>query len=323
MANYIIRRILQAIIVLFVLSFVCYALLSLMPGDPIDIMISSNPNIKPEDVERLRTLYGLDKPIYERYANWIETIFAGDLGYSRTYRIPVADIIGSRLLNTFVLSTLAFLLATIIGIGIGILAGLRPGSKFDYSVNFFSFAGISIPSFFLAIILIIIFSVKVPLFPAGGTATIGMVYESWWDEMLDRAKYLVLPVISLATLQLASYARYARSSMMETMRHDFIRTARAKGMDRRTVVMTHGFRNALIPIITVVALSASSLFSGALITETIFAYQGIGKMVFDAIMQNDYNVAMISFMISVAMVLFMNLLADILYAVVDPRISYN
>ncbi|MNL18457.1 Dipeptide transport system permease protein DppB [compost metagenome] len=171
--------------------------------------------------------------------------------------------------------------------------------------------------------MIILFAVKFPLFPAGGTQTIGAGELGFWADLMDRSKYLVLPVLSLSIQQIGRFSRFTRSAMLEAMRNDFIRTARAKGLSRRSVIWQHGFRNALIPLITILALSFSGLFSGAILTETVFAYQGVGKLVYDSIIGNDYNVAMISFVISVSMVLLANLLADILYGFADPRISYQ
>lgn len=323
MSTYIMRRLLQTVIVVGVLSFVTFGIMSLMPGDPVDIMASSNPKITPEDIARLKSLYGLDKPVHERYFNWAKSVLSGDLGYSRTYRIPVSEIIGPRLLNSVILSACAMFLALLIGIPLGVFSALKPNSKFDYFANMFAFAGISTPSFFIALVLIMIFAVNLGWFPAIGTSTPGSENMSGFEAFLDRLKHLVLPTISLTALQLGVYVRYSRSSMMEAMRNDFIRTAKAKGMNEKTVIWVHGFRNAMIPIITIVALSLSFLFSGALITETIFSYQGVGKLLYDSIIANDFNVAMVSFMITIIMVLIMNLAADLLYAVVDPRISYT
>ncbi len=323
MTTFIIRRLIQTLIVIALLSYFCYILMTLMPGDPVELMIQSNPKITSADIERLRTLYGLDQPGYVRYFNWVSTILHGDLGYSRTYRIPVSEIMGPKLWNTFILSMASLVLALLIAVPVGVYSALNPNSKTDYFINFFAFAGISVPSFWLALMLIIIFSVWLKVLPAGGTYTIGEEYTSWTAEVLDRARFLILPTCSLAYLQIGRFVRFTRSAMLEAMRNDYIRTAKAKGMSYYTVIWKHGFRNALIPLITILTLSFSGLFSGALITETVFAYQGAGKLVYDSIIANDFNVAMVSFIISVTMVLMMNLLADILYGVVDPRISYK
>lgn len=323
MSAFITRRILQTLVVIAILSYVCFYLMTLMPGDPVDMMVASNPKITAEDVARLKSLYGLDQPTYKRYGNWMGSILQGDLGYSRTYRVPVQELMGPRLWNTFLLSFASLAISIAIAVPLGIISALRPGSRTDYIVNFFSFGGISIPSFWLAIVLIIIFAVKIPILPAGGTQTIGSENLGFWANFWDRSIYLILPVASLAIQQIGRFSRFTRSAMLEALRNDFIRTARAKGLSRNTVIWKHAFRNALIPLITILALSFSGLFSGAILTETVFAYQGVGKLVYDSIIGNDYNVAMISFVISVSMVLIMNLIADLLYGFADPRITYN
>ena len=323
MHTYILRRLIQTVAVIVILSYVCFYIMSLMPGDPVEMMIASNPKITSEDVARLRELYGLDQPAYKRYMTWVSTIAQGDLGYSRTYRVPVSDLMGPRLWNTFVLSMLSLVASLLIAVPLGIFSALKPGSKLDSFVNFFSFAGISVPSFWLGLILIIIFSVQLGILPAGGTETVGVDQMGFWKQMADRSLYLILPVLSLSVQRIGIFVRFVRSGMIEVMRNDYIRTAKAKGLSRQAVLWNHAFRNTFIPLITIVALSLSGVFSGALLTETVFAYQGVGKLVYDSIMANDYNVAMVSFVISVSMVLIMNLLADILYGFADPRISYT
>jgi peptide/nickel transport system permease protein len=323
MTNFIIRRLIQTFIVIVLLTYVSFNLMTLMPGDPVEQMIQSNPKITSEDITRLKALYGLDQPAYKRYLSWVGKFVQGDLGYSRTYRIPVTELIGSKMGNTVILSLSALLVAILVSVPLGIWCALKPGSKTDYIVNFFAFSGISMPSFWLGIMLIIIFSVTLGWFPAGGTTSIGVENLSFFAGLNDRLSYLILPTMSLSYLSIGYYLRYVRSSMMEAMRNDYVRTAKAKGLNRKVVIFKHGFRNALLPLITIFALSFSGVFSGALITETVFAYQGLGKLFYDSIISNDFNVAMVSFVISVTMVLVMNLVADILYGFADPRISYK
>jgi len=323
MTTYILRRLIQTLIMLAVLSYVCFTLMALMPGDPVELMIQSNPKMTTADVARLKSLYGLDQPSYVRYANWVKTLAQGDLGYSRIYRIPITEFMPARLMNTFILSLASLIVALLISVPLGVYTALRPNTKFDYIVNFFAFAGISVPSFWLGIMLILIFSVYFSWLPAGGTTTAGIEGADFFTLTLDRTKYLILPVISLAYMEVGTFLRYTRSAMMEAMRGEYIRTAKAKGLSRPVIIWGHGFRNALLSLITIVTLSLSAVFSGALITETVFSYQGVGKLVYDATIGNDFNVAMVSFMISVAMVLLLNLVADILYAFADPRISYT
>lgn len=323
MANYIFRRLIQLMVVLSILSFVCYGLMTLMPGDPLDIMISSNPKITAEDITRLKAMYGLDLPLYERYWNWVSDLLVGDMGYSRTYKISTWEILKPRLINTFFLTFSSLILSLLIAVPIGVISAVKKGSKLDYYSSLFAFAGISIPSFFLAIILIILFAVKLKWFPAGGTYTISEVELTGWAFIKDRIYYLVLPTLSLMFLQMGQFVRYTRSAMLEVLKQDYIRTARSKGIPYKKVIGIHALKNAIIPLITVTSISFGFLFSGAIITETIFAYQGVGRLVYDSIMGNDYNVAMVAFIISIGMVLLMNLIADIFYAICDPRISYK
>lgn len=322
MTTYIIRRLIQTVFVLFVLTFVTYALMGLMPGDPLDVACSANPHCTPDNLAQMKKNLGLDRPIQERYIKWITAFVQGDLGYSRIYRKPVVEILWPRLQNTMILWSTALFVSMLIAIPLGVFSSLRSGTKVDYILNFFSFMGISVPSFWLGLMLIIVFAVQFSWFPAGGVETIGKDYTGM-ALVLDRMKYLVLPVISLSAQTIAEWVRYTRASMMDVMRHDFIRTARAKGLSQPRVIVMHGLRNALVPVVTVIALSFAHMFSGALITETVFSYQGAGKLIFDSIIGNDFNVAMCTFIISCIAVLVMNLVADILYAYLDPRISYS
>jgi len=317
MLKYISGRLLQTVFVLVALSFFCYVLLTLMPGDPVELMIQSNPKITQEDVERLRSLYGIDQPVYLRYGNWIKDILSGDLGFSRTYRVPVTELLLPRLKNTFTLSFLALLFSLAIAIPLGILAALKANQRVDYIIGFFSFGGISTPSFWLGLMLIIVFAVKLQWLPASGTEPIGLTSPSFFD----RLPYLILPALTLSYISIGRFIRFTRSAMLESLKNDYIRTATAKGLPRKTVIWKHAFRNALLSLITMVTLSFSGVFSGATITETVFAYQGVGKLVYDSILANDFNVAMISFMISVSMVLIFSLVADLLYSWADPRIQ--
>ena len=324
MTAYIMRRLFQTVVLTLALSFVAFALMGLMPGDPLDIACQANPHCTPENLEQMKKNLGLDQPIHVRYSKWLIAIVHGDLGYSRTYRLPVSEILGPRLVNTFYMSGLSLLLSIAIAIPLGVFTSLRQNTKFDYTLNMLAFAGISVPSFWLALMLIIIFAVKLQWLPASGTETVGLdAALSGWEIAVDRIKYLILPVTALSLLTVASWVRFTRAKMLETLRHDYIRTARAKGLPERQVIMRHALRNALIPVVTIIALDFSGLFSGAVITETVFAYQGAGKLIFDAIFANDYNLAMCSFIITALAVMLMNLAADILYAYLDPRITYS
>ncbi|MEJ2171581.1 MAG: ABC transporter permease [Woeseiaceae bacterium] len=313
MRRFLLIRGLQSLVVLTIMSFVIYSLIGLMPGDPIDLMISANPNMTAADAAALRELYGLDLPVYERYWNWLTTALSGDLGYSRLFGQPVLDVLIPALKNSVVLMGTAFVLAVCIAIPVGTFAASKPRSALDYGVNLFAFAGISIPSFWLALMLIIVFGVFLGWLPAGGIAADGA-------GLLEQAKYMVLPVATIATLSIGSYSRYTRSSMLEVLRQDYIRTARAKGASRSRVVWKHALRNAMIPVVTILALDFGYLFSGALVTETIYSWPGMGKLIFDSVMGNDFNLALVALLFATALTLTGNLLADICYAFLDPRI---
>ncbi|MFQ5973785.1 MAG: ABC transporter permease [Alphaproteobacteria bacterium] len=317
MGRYVAGRIVQSLIVLAIMSFVVFTLMGLMPGDPIDIMVASNPELTPADAQRLKRLHGLDLPIWERYWNWLTAALGGDFGYSRNFNRPVFEILLPRLGNTLVLLGISSALAIAIAIPLGIMAAVRPHSLADNTINLFCFAGISMPPFWLALLFILLFAVALGILPAGGMGSLD------GGGLLDRARFLVLPVATLALASLASYTRFMRASMMEALRQDYVRTARAKGVSPRRVVLGHALRNALLPVVTIVALDFGSLFSGALITETMFAYLGMGKLIYDSILGNDFNLALVALLFATFVVMVGNLLADIGYAALDPRISYR
>ena len=317
MSRFLLARMGQSLLVLAVMSFVVFALMGMMPGDPIDLMISADPKMTSEDAGRLRALYGLDKPITERYLNWLGAALGGDLGFSRLHSKPVPVVLLPALANTLKLMGMALGLSLLIGLPLGMVSALRPYSKVDYAVNLVAFAGISVPAFWLALLLIIVFAVILGVLPAGGTGFLD------GGGLWDQAKYLVLPVANLTIASVGGHTRYMRASMIEVLRQDYIRTARAKGAGRLRVVLVHALRNALIPVTTIIALDFGYLFSGALITETIFAYPGMGKLIFDSIMGNDYNLALVALLFATLVTLAGNLLADLAYARLDPRITYR
>jgi len=313
MRGFLIGRAIQSIFVLLIMSFVIYSLIGLMPGDPIDQMISADPKMTPADAAHLRALYGLDLPIHERYWNWLSNALSGDLGYSRLFAKPVLDVLFPAMLNTLMLLGMAFVLSISIAIPIGTLAASRQRSAFDYGVNLFAFAGISIPSFWLALMLIIIFAVILGVLPAGGIAEQGA-------SLFEQIRFLILPAATITLVSIGGHARYVRASMLEVLRMDYIRTARAKGAGSMRVIWRHALRNAMIPVVTIIALDFGVLFSGALVTETIYSWPGMGKLIFDSVMGNDFNLALVALLFATGFTLLANLLADICYAWLDPRI---
>ena len=316
MLAFLTRRIMGMTAVLAVMSFIVFMLIGLMPGDPIDIMIASNPDLTPADGERLKRLHGLDLPLWERYANWLGGVFTGDLGFSRTYNRPVMEILLPRLGNTVILLGLSSIVAILIAIPLGVIAATRPRSRLDGAINLFCFAGISVPPFWLALVFIMVFAVTLGWLPAGGMGAPDA-------GPFARLEFLLLPVATLTIASLAGYTRFARAAMIEVLRQDYIRTARAKGLGPRRTVFGHGLRNAMLPLTTIIALDFGTLFSGALITETMFGYLGMGKLIYDSILGSDFNLALVGLLLTTLVVLIGNFLADIAYAVLDPRISFR
>lgn len=314
MSRFLLQRLLESLLVIWLMSFLVYLLIGLMPGDPIDIMISADPNLGAEDAQRLREVYGLDRPLLARYWAWLTSALSGDLGYSRLFNRPVEDILLPRLGNTLLLMSCALVLALAIALPLGVAAARRPGSFLDVAVNLGAFAGASLPSFWLAILLILLFAVTLGWLPAGGTGQ---------ESLLERLRHLILPVLALSVASIAGLLRHVRASVREALRQDWVRTARAKGLSERQVVYGHVLRNALIPVVTILALELGTLFGGALITETVFSWLGMGKTIYDAIMGNDYNLALIGLLLATGTVLLANLLADLAYAWLDPRIDYR
>jgi peptide/nickel transport system permease protein len=314
MTRYLASRLLQALLVLAIMSVVIYALIGLMPGDPIDLMLTANPKLTAADVARLKSLYGLDLPLYQRYLNWLAAALGGDLGYSRAYARPVLEVLLPRLANTAWLMGLSLLLALAAALPIGTAAAARPHGRRDAAINLLCFAGISVPPFWLALLLIGLFAVGLGWLPAGGIETVGN------GSLADRARHMILPVLSLTLLSVAGFTRYLRAELIEVLGEDYVRTARAKGLSEASVLFKHALKNALIPVVTVIGLDFGALFSGALITETMFAYPGMGKLIYDSIMGNDFNLAMVALLFATAMTLLANLAADLAVGWLDPRV---
>ena len=316
MGSKIFRRLIHMGAVLLILSAALYYLLGLMPGDPVDLLITSRPHITAEDIAHLRKLYGLDDPIYLRYFKWVkQVVFEGDLGFSRIYKRPTGEILVSRIGNTFRLMGAAFFLSLLIAIPVGIYSALHQRSPFDYLLNLGAFVGISIPAFWLGLMTIILFAEILGWFPAGGMKTLGV------DTLRDRLWHLTLPAAVLSVETVGRWSRFMRGSLFEVLGKDYIRTARAKGLGETAIIGKHALRNASLPMITILAVSVPGLFSGALITETIFAWPGMGRLLYDSVILTDYYVAMMAFMALAVLTLLFNLLADLAYGWADPRVK--
>ena len=317
MIRYTAIRLVEIAALLFLLSFVIYGLIGLMPGDPIDLMRSADPRVSAADVARLKAVYGLDRPLVERYFAWLGQALQGELGYSRLFATPVGAAVLPRLGNSLLLMAASFFLALSLALVLGIVAARRPDSRLDAAINLFCFAGVSIPTFWLALVLILVFAAGFGWLPAGGVATAGA------GDIADRARHLVLPVATLTLASVGGYTRYMRAAMREALAQDHIRTARAKGASEARVVLNHAMRTALVPVTTILALSFGGLVSGALVTETMFAYPGMGKLIFDAVMGNDYNLALAALLLAAVTTMLANLGADLAYGWLDPRVSYR
>ena len=322
MSRYLAFRAVEIVVTLAIMSLVVYLLIGLMPGDPIDLMISGDPKMTSADAARLRAVYGIDKPLLERYLAWAHQALIGNFGYSRSFNQPVLAVLGPRLLNTIELAGLAFLLSVGIALPLGAWTAAHPRSRADYLVNLLSFAGISTPPFWLALLLITLFAVTLGWLPAGGIAEL-RAGTGWAAALGQKVRFAILPVITLALVQLGTYTRFMRGAMIEVLRQDYVRTARAKGAPERRVLLGHAFINALAPVLTVLALSFGALFSGALITETMFAWPGMGKMIYQAILDNDYNLALVGLLIATFATIAGNLLADLALVWIDPRVSLS
>jgi peptide/nickel transport system permease protein len=347
MTAYFARRLIQTIALLFLLSVVLFALVNLAPGGPLAGHGQSR-HINPEKVELLKRQFGLDKPLPTQYLIWLvgndwmdvdmdgdgiaessgtrHGILRGDFGFSFRTRNPVLEEIGQRLPNTIYLMSITMLVAVLIAIPIGIISAIQQYSSFDIAVTTFSFAGQAIPEFWLGLLLILIFYAWLknpftgaPLLPPGGMASIGAV----GFDLGDRILHLILPVMTGSLGWIAWYSRFLRSSMLEVVHQDYLRTARAKGLPNRVVIYKHALRNALIPLITLLALDLPYIFSGAIFVEILFSWPGMGRLYYQAALQRDYPILLAVLIIGAAFIIFSNLLADLLYAYLDPRVRYD
>jgi len=305
------------------ISIINFTIMHLAPGDP--VLLLAERNATPEELARVRALYGLDEPIHIQYIKWISRIIRGDFGKSFVDGRPVLDHILERLPYTLYLNFIIMIVIYLVSIPVGIISALKQYSRFDHIVTFTAFIGQALPAFWFALILIYTVALKTKLLPIAGVATIGVNVRTsgLWATILDRAKYLVLPVTVVSLGSMAGIARYMRSSMLEVIRQDYVRTARAKGLPERIVIIKHALRNALLPIITLLGFELPALFGGMVIIETIFSWPGLGLLSMRAIWQRDYQIVMAMNMIGATLMVLGNFLADMLYVVVDPRIRYS
>jgi peptide/nickel transport system permease protein len=319
MGQYLLRRLLLSIPVLLGITIATYAIINMAPGDPVSAMISPEAasSLGPDWVAQQRAALGLDKPLPIRYALWLKEVVRGNLGFSLRDRQPINQKVIERLWPTLKLMGTSLLIAIAIAVPLGILSAIKQYSFLDYLATISGFAAISIPSFFLSLAAIYVFSLKLGWLPSSGMNTVGGV-----SSFSDSTKHLLLPALVLGLGEAAPLIRYTRSSMLEVIRQDYVTTARAKGLNERTVIWRHALRNALIPLVTVIALNLPRLLGGAVVIEAVFAWPGMGTLAITAVQGRDYPVIMAINLITAVMILTSNLLADLIYAVIDPRIKY-
>ncbi len=306
--------------ILFGITLICFIVINLAPGSPAMLQDEFSPKASPEAMEALKKLYGLDKPIHERYFNWLKRVITFDLGKSFVDGRDVVEKIKERLPITVTLNLLSLIFIFIIAIPIGIYSSLKPGSFFDRSLTVLVFTGFSVPTFWLALVCMIIFGVNLGWLPISGIQSIGAEALPLPERIIDWIKHLILPVTIMSFAGLAGMSRYTRSSMLEALKQDYVRTARAKGLPERVVIVRHVLRNALLPIVTLLGLSIPGLIGGSVIFESIFSIPGMGQLFYASAMSRDYPTIMGILIMGAFLTLLGNLIADIAYFIVDPRI---
>ena len=319
MGTYLLRRLLIALPSLLGISVVLFTILALAPGDPFE-ELATNPNVPPEVRMALRAQLGLDDPIWQRYFHWLGSLLKGDWGFSFVSRIDVDTLILQRLPVTLAVIGASHVLALLVALPVGILAAVKPYSWFDRIASTLAFIGFSLPTFFTGLLFILLFSIHLGWLPFVFQADISETGWAWWWAHIKQS---IMPIAVLGLFQGASWMRYVRSAVLDVIRLDYVTTARSKGLTERVVVAKHVVRNALIPVVTLVALQMPAVFGGAIVTEQIFRIPGIGSLLIDAILRNDTPVIMaVTFVFSILVIVF-NLIADVLYGWLDPRISYR
>ncbi len=322
--RYLLKRLLYIVFVFFIISILMFAIYKCMPGDPVDIMLGdSKTSMKPDAYQALydQTVQrlGLDKPLPVQYFAWMGNMLTGNFGYSTQYKKEVIQIISSPMTNTILLNVFTMIVVFLISIPLGIVTAVRKNGVFDKVVQVVTIVGYSIPSFIIALLAIFTFAVKIPIFPISGVKTAGLD-AGGMQGILDMAWHMVLPVLVMSVSGIGGITRYVRASMIDVLRMDYIKTARAKGLREKTVIYIHAFRNALIPVVTITTWWIIGLFGGSIVIESVFLWPGLGKMLIDSLMQRDFAVVLTMQMFYVVLSLAGNVLMDIAYTLVDPRV---
>ncbi|HDI61166.1 MAG TPA: ABC transporter permease [Desulfobacteraceae bacterium] len=332
--GYIAKRLLQLVAILFGVSVVVFLMLRMIPGDPAQLLLGEFAN--PEELARLRTQLGLDRSLPLQYGIYLQNLLQGDLGNSIRTNTPVAVEIWGRLLATLELSLAAMFISTVVGVSAGVVSAVRPHSAWDYGAMFMALVGVSMPIFWLGLMLIYLFAVKYPVLPMMGRLPMGLevpavtglvmvdaLIAGRFGVLWEASRHLLLPALTLATIPMAVVARITRSAMLEVLSKDYVRTARAKGLSEAVVILRHALRNAFLPVVTVLGLNLGLLLGGAVLTETIFSWPGLGRYVVDSLMGRDYAAVQGCILVFAAMMAAINLVVDLIYVLLDPRIRVN
>ena len=317
---YLVRKVLQLVALLFTVIVFNFVLFRVLPGDPIRLYARSG-RLTPDVVDQLRAVFGLDKPLWQQFLIYLNGLVHGDLGFSYTYRQPVAQIVGARLVNTFVLLTAATIIVAALGIVLGVWAASRRGSKADSSIVISSLVTWSMPTFWTGMLLLFAFGVWFHVLPTTGISTPLATYPSSLGPAIDVGRHLVLPTITLVLVDIGQFVLITRSSLVDVLTEDFVTTAKAKGMSRRRVVWGHAVRNGMLPVVTTTALYVGIVVGGAIQVETVFSWPGMGELTYEAVLRRDYPVLEACFLLFAVTVIVANFLADLLYRVLDPRVK--
>jgi len=333
-SGYILRRLGQAVPVLLGVTFVVFLLMYLTPGDPVQLFMGQAGIVSQEEIERVRHEFGLDRPFVEQYGRFLGGILRGNLGQSIIYRRPVATLIGERLPATIELTLFASLIALLVAIPAGVVAAVRRNTWLDAIGTTVSLLGVSLPGFWLGLILIFVFSVMLKVLPVAGRASYGTglhwqtgfllldaILQGNWPAFVDILRHLVMPALALSAGMMAMTMRLTRSSLLETIHQDYVRTAQAKGLPQRWVILRHALRNALLPVVTAIALNVGALLGGNMVVETVFSWPGLGRLVVEAVESRDYPLIRGCVLVYAVTYVFLNLIADLSYALLDPRVA--
>lgn len=322
--RYLLKRFIYIVFVFFIISILMFFIYKLMPGDPVTMMLGEarnnmQPDAYQELYERTKESLGLNGTLIEQYFRWMGNMLTGNFGYSTQYKQQVVNVIGTPMMNTVMLNLLSMLVTFIIAVPLGIATAVRKNGVFDKTVQVVTIIGYSLPSFIIALLAIFAFAVKIPIFPISGVRSAGFSGNTF-QMMLDTLWHMALPVIVMSISGIGSITRYVRAAMIDVLRMDYIKTARAKGLREKVVIYVHAFRNALIPVVTIATAWVVSLFGGSIVIESVFLWPGLGKMLIDGLMQRDFSIVLTMQMFYVVLSLAGNVIMDIAYTIVDPRV---